>query len=129
MGDAPDVDERRELERARDALHDARVLLEGDGTEVEVVNRLYYATFHAAQATLYARGENPSSHGRVRRQFGQQVVLEGDASREDGRLLGTLYDYRQEADYGGGTPDTDLEQLVDSVDEFVQKMETLVREE
>ncbi|WP_368410939.1 hypothetical protein [Halomarina pelagica] len=48
-----------------------------------MVNRSYYAAFHAAQAVLYARGENPSSHGHVRRQFGQRVVLNGDASREE----------------------------------------------
>jgi uncharacterized protein (UPF0332 family) len=58
------------------------------------VNRLYYAVFHAAQAVLYDYGENPSSHGDVRRLFGQRVVLEGEVSREEGRLLGTLYDYR-----------------------------------
>jgi uncharacterized protein (UPF0332 family) len=46
-------------------------------TDAGVVNRLHYATFHAAQAVLYGDGENPSSHGDVRRLFGQRVVLEG----------------------------------------------------
>lgn len=41
-----------ELEQARDALADARVLLTGDGTDAGVVNRLYYAAFHAAQAVF-----------------------------------------------------------------------------
>lgn len=81
---------------------------------------MYYAVFHAAQAVLYARGHNPTSHGDVRRQFGQHVVLEGDASRADGRLLGLLYDYRQEADYGGGTPDIDVLDLIASVEDFLE---------
>lgn len=110
---------RDELERARDALHDARVLFDGDGTDSGVVNRLYYAVFHAAQAILYARGENPSSHGHVRQQFGQCVVLEGDASREEGRLLSNLYDYRWEADYGGGELDVNVEHLIAEVDAFI----------
>jgi uncharacterized protein (UPF0332 family) len=118
-----------ELEQARDALTDARVLLSGDGTDAGVVNRLYYAAFHAAQAVLYDCGENPSSHGDVRRLFGQRVVLEGEASREEGRLLGTLYDYRWEADYGGGSPDADITSLFDEVVDFVDHMHDLADDE
>ena len=115
-----------ELSRARDALHDAEVLLDDDGSDAGVLNRLYYAAFHAAQAVLYARGENPSSQGHVRQQFGQMVVLDGDATREQGRLLGTLYDYRREADYGHGPPSVDLETLIDDVETFVEDMQELV---
>lgn len=127
MGDGRDA--LRELALARDALHDGQVLLDGDGTDAGVLNRLYYATFHGAQAVLYARGNNPSSHGHVRQQFGQHVVLAGDVSREMGRLLGTLYDYRWEADYGGGPPAVDLHPLYAKVDEFVARMAELVEED
>jgi uncharacterized protein (UPF0332 family) len=118
-----------ELEQAQGALTDARVLLSGDGTDAEVVNRLYYATFHAAQAVLYDYSENPSSHGDVRRLFGQRVVLEGGASRDEGRLLGTLYDYRWEADYGGGSPDTDVTGLFEEIVDFVDHMHDLANDE
>lgn len=121
-------DARRELCLAEDALHDAGVLHDGDGTIAGVLNRLYYAAFHAAQAVLYARGVNPSSHGHVRRQFGQLVVLEGDASRSEGRLLGRLYDYRREADYGGGRPTADVTSLRTEVEAFVSRMRTLVED-
>lgn len=47
------------LDRARDALADAQLLIEQGGSQSGVVNRLYYATFHAAQAVLYAYGMNP----------------------------------------------------------------------
>lgn len=126
MGDASDEDARRELRRARDALSDAGVLLGGDGTETGVLNRLYYAAFHGAQAALYAHGFNPTSHGHVRQQFGQQLVLAGHASREMGRLLGTLYDYRWAADYGGGPPTVDLQAVYADVEAFVGRMEELV---
>ena len=94
-----------------------------------MLNRLYYATFHAAQATLYVRGLTPSSHGQVRQQFGQHVVLEGDASRRQGRLLSTLYDYRQQADYIGYSPAVDISKLVASVDDFLTHAEALVGSE
>lgn len=128
MGDVSAEDALAELTAAQNALQDARVLLAGDGSEAGVYNRLYYAAFHAAQAVLYARGVNPSSHGDVRRQFGQHVVLEGHASREMGRLLGRLYDYRQEADYRTSPPDTDAADLVADVDGFVTHMRALVRD-
>lgn len=102
------------------------MLSSGNGTIVGAVNRLYYAVFHAAQAVLYARGGNPSSHGHVRRQFGQDVVLEGDASRQEGRLLSDLYDYRPEADYGSGEPDVDVKLLITEVAEFIDHMDELV---
>jgi uncharacterized protein (UPF0332 family) len=121
-----DEDARRELERAGDALHDAQVLFDGEGTDAGVINRLYYAAFHAAQAVLYDRGENPASHGRVRQQFGQHVVLQGDATREEGRLLGTLYDYRQAADYGAGSTPGDVDALIGDVEEFVTHMKSLI---
>ena len=120
-------DARDELEQARDAFHDARVLFDGDGTDSGVLNRLYYAAFHAAQAALYARGENPTSHGHVRQQFGQHMVLEGDASRNEGRLLGDLYDYRWEADYGGGSSDVNVEPLITEVDAFIDHISTLTK--
>lgn len=126
MADRPVDDAQQELQRARDALSDARVLLEGEGTDAGALNRLYYAAFHSAQAALYARGRNPSSHGHVRQQFGQHLVLKGEVSRDMGRLLGTLYDYRQAADYGDEPPSVDLEALSGEVDEFVQRMGELV---
>lgn len=55
MADRPVDAAQQELERAREALADARVLLEGQGSDVGVLNRLYYAAFHGAQAALYAR--------------------------------------------------------------------------
>lgn len=112
----------------RDALGDARVLVDGAGTTAGVVNRLYYAAFHAARAARYANGENPTSHGHVRQLFGQRLVLEGDATRARGRLLGDLYDYRLEADYDGGEPDLNGERLLGDVEAFVDGMAAIVED-
>lgn len=126
MGEDVSESVEDELDGARDALHDARVLIDSGGSDAGVINRLYYATFHAAQAALYSLGENPASHGDVRRQFGQHIVLPGRASRDDGRLLGRLYDHRWEADYGGGEPDVELGDLYSQVEGFLTRMTELV---
>ncbi|WP_458210454.1 HEPN domain-containing protein [Haladaptatus sp. NG-SE-30] len=98
MPEADYVDE--ELDQAQTALADAEILNEGNGSDSAVVNRLYYACFHAAQAVLYAKGFDPTSHRGVSTLFGKEVVLEGDVPRDDGRFLSELWDYREQADYG-----------------------------
>lgn len=116
------VDE--ELEKAARALADAERLAGGGSTE-GVVNRLYYACFHAAQAVLYAKDVEPSTHGGVRNRFGEEVVLTGDAPREQGRLLTTLADLRQQADYGYQPIEADLDELQNRTQQFVDDMESL----
>lgn len=83
------------------------------------MNRLYYACFHAAQAALYDRGVEPSSHGAVRNLFGEHLVLDGDMYRDQGRLLTTLADLRQQADYGYAPIDEDIDSLFERTQQFV----------
>lgn len=66
-----------ELSKAREALRDAERLTSSGGTVEGVVNRLYYACFHAAQAALFDRGVSPSSNGAVRNLFGEHLVVDG----------------------------------------------------
>jgi uncharacterized protein (UPF0332 family) len=115
-----------ELEQARTALADAKILQEGSGSDTAVVNRLYYACFHAAQAVLYAKGFDPTSHRGVSTLFGKEVVLEGDVPRDDGRFLSELWDYREQADYGYEPLDLDLSVLRARTEAFVDRMDELV---
>lgn len=117
-----------ELEMARQALADADQLVEGSGSDEGVVNRLYYAAFHAAQAALYDCGVNPSSHSALRNRFGEHLVLEGEVSRTHGRLLTTLADLRQQADYGYEPIDEDVESLFERTQKFVDTIESLIAE-
>lgn len=69
------TDERyaaEELSEARRALADAERPVEVGGSSEGIVNRLYYASFHAAQAALYVQGVDPGSHGAVRNRFGEE---------------------------------------------------------
>lgn len=120
MVDRAYVDE--ELEKARQALSDAEQLASAGGSDAGVVNRLYCACFHAAQAALYSHNVKPSSHGAVRNLFGKTLVLEGEATREQGRLLTTLADLRQQADYGYEPIDEDVADLLERTADFVDEM-------
>lgn len=117
MVDPTYVDE--ELSKARDALRDADALRTAGGSDEGIVNRLYYAAFHAAQAALYDRDVDLGSHGAVRNRFGEVYVTSGEMDREHGRLLTTLADLRQQADYGYESLDVDVGELRDRVADFI----------
>ncbi|WP_123538614.1 HEPN domain-containing protein [Halosimplex salinum] len=118
MADREYVEE--EFSKAREALADAESLAASGGSDAGVVNRLYYACFHAAQAALYDRSVDPSSHGAVRNRFGEHLVVDGCVSRDHGRLLTTLADLRQQADYGYAPIDEDVEALRERTHDFVE---------
>lgn len=115
-----------QLRQARQALSDATGAREADLSEAVVVNRLYYACFHAAQAVLYDRGLEPESHGGVLSLFGSEVVVEGDATREQGRFLNDLSALRKRADYEVGPIDADVDELLEETESFVESMTELV---
>lgn len=87
-----------ELERANEALSDAAVLRNG-GSKCGVVNRLYYACFHAARAALHTKGFDPDTHAGVLTLFGREIANQGDATGADGRFLNRMESYRTAADY------------------------------
>lgn len=117
----------RELEQAHQALEDADTALDVGISDAAVINRLYYAAFHAVQAVLYERGLTPTSHGGVRSLFGSEVIVAGDATRSDGRFLSQLAELRQQADYGYEELDEDVEALQSRTRQLVADMESLCR--
>lgn len=118
-----------ELSMARQALADADQLVAGNGSDEGVVNRLYYAAFHAAQAALYDLDINPASQSALRNRFGKHLVLEGSVSRTHGRLLTTLADLRQQADYGYEPIDEDVDDLLERTRQFVDDITELIHNE
>jgi uncharacterized protein (UPF0332 family) len=115
-----------QLRQARQALADAEGARDAELSDAVVINRCYYACFHAAQAVLYDRGHDPSSHGGVLSLFGSEVVTEGDASRDHGRFLNRLSELRKQADYGYGDLDEDIDNLLAQTRAFVENTESLV---
>lgn len=127
MPDAHDTSSlvEKELQQADQALDDATKARAAGVSDAAVINRLYYAGFHAVQAVLYDRGFEPTSHGGVRSLFGSEVIATGDAAREDGRFLSQLSELRQRADYGYGELDADVDALLSRTRQFVSEMEVL----
>jgi uncharacterized protein (UPF0332 family) len=96
------------------------------GTDGAIINRLYYACFHATQAVLYSKGFEPRTHQGVVQLFGQEIVKRGDARPADGRFLNELRDYREQADYRYEPVDADVDELFERAEAFVAEMDALV---
>lgn len=98
-------------------------------TPIPIVNRLYYACFHAAQAALYVRGFDPQSHGRVQTLFGQELIQSGDVPREFGRFLNDMETYPRRVDYGSGGVERDTSDLLERTDAFLDAMRDVLEAE
>ena len=92
--DVPEATVDAEVERAAQMLADAKKAHEAGISKATVVNRLYYACFHAAQAALYARGFDPQLTGGFQTRLGQEVIQPGDVPRELGWFLDDMQTYR-----------------------------------
>jgi uncharacterized protein len=111
-----------QLARSRQELGAARLLAEA-GFGAQAISRAYFAAFFAAEAALLLLGETRSKHSGVISAFGRRVVREGGLEESTGRLLRSLFERRNEADYGSPSVTVgeaegavrDAEQFVDAV--------------
>lgn len=118
-----------QLRQASQALADANGAHEASLSDAVVVNRCYYACFHAAQAALYDRGHEPESHGGVLSLFGSEVVVDGEISRDYGRFLNDLSTLRKQADYGYEPIEDDIDALLDQTTSFVERIDELIEKQ
>jgi len=110
------------LARSRQELEAARLLAES-GFGAQAISRAYFAAFFAAEAALLLLGETRSKHSGVISAFGRRVVREGGLEESTGRSLRSLFERRNEADYGSPSVTAeeaeaalaDAEQFVDAV--------------
>lgn len=117
----PDADAR--LARSREDLRAARVLA-NEGLTAQAVSRAYFAAFYAATEALDALGETRSKHSGVLAAFGERVVREGGVAADVGRLIRSLFERRNDADYGPGdvTSEAAVQALADA-ERFVVAVE------
>ena len=64
------------------------------------LNRSYYAAFYSVKAVLALEGVDFKRHKDAVGYFNQHYVKDGPMSRDIGRKLGRLKQYREEGDYG-----------------------------
>lgn len=74
------------IERAREALDEAAILLEKGHTNT-FVNRLYYACFYVVSAMLLTKGLSSAKHSGVRGLFHQNFVKPGIVDVELGQTI------------------------------------------
>lgn len=116
------------LARSRQELGAARLLTEA-GFGAQAISRAYFAAFFAAEAALLLLGETRSKHSGVISAFGRRVVREGGLEESTGRFLRSLFERRNEADYGSppvtvGEAEAalrDAEKFVDAVGSWMDR--------
>jgi uncharacterized protein (UPF0332 family) len=92
------VTDRSGPDRCREELAAARLLAD-NGFEAQAVSRAYFAAFFAAEAAMLALGETRPKHSGVISAFVRLLVRSGQLDEETGRLLRSLFERRNEADY------------------------------
>ena len=89
---------QQRFEKAAECIDDAEFLLESK-RYASVVNRAYYAMFHAATAVLLTKDVIRGSHSGVISAFGQFFVATGIVHALHHQHLREAFDLRQESDY------------------------------
>jgi hypothetical protein len=118
------------LERARESLEEANILLER-GYGNTFVNRLYYACFYAVSALLLTKGLSSAKHSGIRSLFHQNFVKSGLVKTELGQLYDMLFDNRQKGDYADLVrfDPNEVCDWYDEAQEFVETVENIVKKE
>jgi uncharacterized protein (UPF0332 family) len=107
---------RREIEAAR--------LLAGGGFAAQAISRAYYAAFYAAEEALATLGESRSKHSGVISTFVRLLVRERGLDEAAGRVLRSLFEQRNSADYDGAPASgDDAERAIRDAERFVGTVE------
>ena len=123
-----DPDVQSSLRLAREALADARFLLNGERLRA-AVNRAYYGVFYAAQAALLSVGETVRSHAGIKRRFSFHFIRTGRLSEDTGSILAFVEDARNRADYDVFTvfEPAAIADLIADANAFIEAVESLLQ--
>ena len=119
----------KELDRARESLLAAKLLLEND-LFADCVSRSYYAVLHSAKTALYINGVESRTHEGVRKMFGLHLVKTGKIEKEFSDIITEEQEDRTISDY-----EVDMEideetarQRFDEAVRFVERIEKYIQE-
>ena len=91
--------ELKERIRKSDELYLVAKKLFKDGYLEDAASRAYYSLFHLLTAYLILEGGTTKTHKGLLNRIGLKIK-EGKMSKKIGRVLRTLFQYRETADYG-----------------------------
>ena len=113
------------IEQAREALDDAKYLIDGKRSSQSIVNRAYYAMFYAALALLQSISKTPSKHSGVISIFDKEFVMKGIFEKELSKDFHKAFEMRQKTDYQVIKPTTHdkATELCYRADNFVNKVQ------
>jgi uncharacterized protein (UPF0332 family) len=107
------------LEASRTELAAARHLNQG-GFPSQAVSRAYYAAFRAAKVAIEELGEKRSKHGAVISAFFSRLIKEEGLEVEAGKILRSLFERRNKADYAYAEPTAEMAtQAIEDAERFV----------
>ncbi len=86
------------LENAEDCLRDARLLADSDRCKA-LVNRTYYAVFHAMRAVLVLDEFDSKKHSGIIAEFRRNYIKTGIFDSELSAVISTLFLARSNSDY------------------------------
>jgi uncharacterized protein (UPF0332 family) len=123
-------DERKQLVAMRMAKADAvladAVTLADRGSPLSVINRCYYAMFHAASALAVRDNCDFHKHRTVISWFSREYVKTGRFSGESGKALRTAFNQRCDADYSDAATFAaeDVSALLEQARRFVAEVKS-----
>ena len=98
MPEIKDIIPKLEMEKARNSLDEAKILL-GSEKYYGAANRSYYAAFHAMSALLIYDGYSMKKHGGVISKFRELYIKTGVFKTEMSEQIAALFKLRTECDY------------------------------
>ena len=90
---------KHRLEQAREALDDAKYLIDGNRSPQSIVNRSYYAMFYATLALLQKISKAPSKHSGVISLFDKEFVMKDIFDKSLSKDFHRAFELRQSVDY------------------------------
>lgn len=116
------------IESAHQTFKAARMLFENEFWNSSV-NRLYYSLFYAVNALLVANEIQTKTHSTVKGQFSLHFVKTGMFEKKYGKLMNTLFDWRQRGDYENlfYYDKESIEPLIDEVEEMIRMIDEQIK--
>jgi uncharacterized protein (UPF0332 family) len=114
------------LSKAKSLLAEATILMQHQ-FYTTVINRLYYACFHATRALLLTKDLVPKTHSGVVAQLHLHFVQDGSFDKEQAAFFSRLMQERIEDDYSDYMlPGADVKEFIEPAHAYVAYIEGLI---
>ncbi|HLP45482.1 MAG TPA: HEPN domain-containing protein [Candidatus Deferrimicrobium sp.] len=115
------------IEKAKNALEDARFLLENNKLHL-AVNRIYYGIFYILSALALKNRFQTRKHQQLIGWFNKNYIKEGIIDKNFGQFVHKAYDERSQADYADYVEfdQEEVSAMMEDLKKLIQKIEELI---